>query len=574
MRNGFYVITFLLVLNLSCFSQSWQYSGNSPSVPVKCMASIGSTLFMGSTVGGVYKSSDLGQTWVACNGGGSVNHVQSLASDGSNLYAGTGGFSATTIYKSSDLGQTWTIITPTGMSPNSDVTAMVSDGSYLYAATSNGTVGVYKSPLVNLSSGSWTAFDAGLPTKDVKTLSVCGNTLFANTYVPFDASNGIYKSSISSANWISTSSGITPVSNSIRAFAIQSSFMLAADLFNNPHLYASTDGGLTWANPAGTAFNSSVTVYALHISGSSIYAGTESGGVFVSTDQGATWSGMNNGLTGTCGMNVRSLSQIGSVLFAGSDCGVYRSVICTSVPATPSLSMPGNSLSICAGESVSLSATGNGSIYWYTQPVGGNPVANGSQIVTIPIFQSGYFYAEAYGCAPSASRVAVQVVVTPGPTIALSQSKVLTCQSAAVDLVASGAGTYTWQPGGLTGQTVTVFPTMSTNYTATGTDANGCRDTASIMHLVIVCNALQESSEQAAAWLQVFPNPTKTSLTLRSDYATELKILNQLGSCVKTLSLKEGRDQTILDLELPAGLYLLQATGPQGVFSTRLIVEP
>jgi photosystem II stability/assembly factor-like uncharacterized protein len=54
-----------------------------------------------------------------------------------------------------------------------------------------------------------------------------------------------------------------------------------------------------------------------------LYAGTTYGGVFISQDEGLTWSQINNGLTNT---NVRSILVKGSKLFAGTEGGVFVSL--------------------------------------------------------------------------------------------------------------------------------------------------------------------------------------------------------------------------------------------------------
>lgn len=48
----------------------------------------------------------------------------------------------------------------------------------------------------------------------------------------------------------------------------------------------------------------------------------------------------------------------------------------------------------------------------------------------------------------------------------------------------TGGITYTWNPGNLVGQTVNVSPAVSTVYTVTATDANGCTDNATMDVLV------------------------------------------------------------------------------------------
>ncbi len=56
------------------------------------------------------------------------------------------------------------------------------------------------------------------------------------------------------------------------------------------------------------------------------------------------------------------------------------------------------------------------------------------------------------------------------------------CAGTAVHLTASGANTYVWTPGGLTGNSVTVYPTGTTTYVVTGTDlsSNTCSGTVTV----------------------------------------------------------------------------------------------
>ena len=78
-----------------------------------------------------------------------------------------------------------------------------------------------------------------------------------------------------------------------------------------------------------------------------------------------------------------------------------------------------------------------------------------------------------------------QIIIVEGipPTITTSDMGV--CLGGAIDITASGAGgtgTYSWSPGTelntTTGATVTSTPTGDISYTVTGTDANGCVNTA------------------------------------------------------------------------------------------------
>ncbi|HTA82431.1 MAG TPA: T9SS type A sorting domain-containing protein [Bacteroidia bacterium] len=58
------------------------------------------------------------------------------------------------------------------------------------------------------------------------------------------------------------------------------------------------------------------------------------------------------------------------------------------------------------------------------------------------------------------------------------------CAGSSANLTASGATSYTWQPGSLAGSSLSVTPSSSTTYTVTGTNANGCSNTAMVAVLV------------------------------------------------------------------------------------------
>jgi len=68
------------------------------------------TLYAGTEVRGVYKSSDSGSTWTAANNGLTEVNVQALAIDPVNnttLYAGTNGGG---VFKSTDGGDAWSAV--------------------------------------------------------------------------------------------------------------------------------------------------------------------------------------------------------------------------------------------------------------------------------------------------------------------------------------------------------------------------------------------------------------------------------------------------------------------------------
>ncbi len=72
----------------------------------------------------------------------------------------------------------------------------------------------------------------------------------------------------------------------------------------------------------------------------------------------------------------------------------------------------------------------------------------------------------------------VTLINPAAPSISISPVLDSACRGVAVQLIATGGKIYKWQPGNLTGDTVSVTPPNTTTYTITGTDSNGCSATA------------------------------------------------------------------------------------------------
>ena len=92
-------------------------------------------------------------------------------------------------------------------------------------------------------------------------------------------------------------------------------------------VFKSTDGGTTWsAVNVGLTDLEVLSLATDPQSPATVYAGTQSGDVFKSTDGGTNWSGVNNGLTT---FNVRSLAidpQNPTTLYLCSDTtGIFKS---------------------------------------------------------------------------------------------------------------------------------------------------------------------------------------------------------------------------------------------------------
>jgi len=103
-----------------------------------------------------------------------------------------------------------------------------------------------------------------------------------------------------------------------------------------------------------TSLPSFTVVWSLLVNGSNLFAGTYGNGVYLSINDGTTWTAVNTGLTNTI---VTSLAVNGSNLFAGTNNGVYLSTnngtswtaVNTGLTSTRVLSLAVNGSNLFAG---------------------------------------------------------------------------------------------------------------------------------------------------------------------------------------------------------------------------------
>jgi gliding motility-associated-like protein len=81
------------------------------------------------------------------------------------------------------------------------------------------------------------------------------------------------------------------------------------------------------------------------------------------------------------------------------------------------------------------------------------------------------------GCTGSST---IAITVAPNPTVGATASPATICAGQSSVLTGTGGATYTWNPGGLNGSSVTVNPAVTTAYTVTGTSAASCTGTSQV----------------------------------------------------------------------------------------------
>ncbi len=129
----------------------------------------------------------------------------------------------------------------------------------------------------------------------------------------------------------------------------------------------------------------------------------------------------------------------------------------------------GQAQTLCTGGSATLNGSGASTYSW------NNNVTNG--VAFTPQATQTYTVTgtDANGCQNTAQ---VSVTVNTLPLVSAGQAQTL-CAGASVTLNGSGASTYTWNNNVTNGVAFTTLATQT--YTVTGTDVNGCQNTAQVM---------------------------------------------------------------------------------------------
>ena len=238
---------------------------------------------------------------------------------------------------------------------------------------------------------------------------------------------------------------------------------------------------------------------------------------------------------------------IGNVPYSGGNWGYFHAKLQTTV-GPPINQTPYNNLVLCAGATTTLNASSTGFISWYPTPQSQLAVGNGSSFVT-PLLSAGTYtwYAGARSCTFTTSRLAVTVTVNPLPLITVNSGTL--CNSSVFTIQPQGALSYSFS-----GITSTVSPNISSAYTVTGTDANGCINSA-------ICQ------------VSVLPLPQlQLNTTMNFMCAGETVTLNCSGA--QSYSWHTGAVSNSIQVSPSANTnYSVTATGSNGCLSSACITQ-
>ncbi len=256
-------------------------------------------------------------TWTSIGPwGGDVRGIAVDPFDSSTVYAVTYGSG---VFKSTDGGTTWAQVGLTGSSLTALAVDPVTQGT-LYAGANDGKV--YRSTTAGLT---WGNYYTGLPTATSRTVTaiVALDGIRYASITDSSTGKGIYKRADADSSWSASNAGLS----SWKVEALVADPVSPGTLYagtNNGGAFKSTDGGTNWS----ALTNSPSSAWSLAVDPSTtttLYAGRFGGGVYNSTDGGATWSAANTGIASTTVYALAVAPDASATVYAATSWGLYKS---------------------------------------------------------------------------------------------------------------------------------------------------------------------------------------------------------------------------------------------------------
>lgn len=164
-----------------------------------------------------------------------------------------------------------------------------------------------------------------------------------------------------------------------------------------------------------------------------------------------------------------------------------------TVSGTANITINASSTEVCAGNQVTLTASGANGYTW------DNGLGTGATQTVAPTSTTTYTVTADGGggggsCDGSAS---ITIDVVPAPTLTVTANPASICEGESTTLTVSGADNYTWNQGLGAGASHVVSPTATTFYNVTGTVAGGACSASELVSVTV--NSLPTVTASASA---------------------------------------------------------------------------
>ena len=232
-------------------------------------------------------------------------------------------------------------------------------------------------------------------------------------------------------------------------------------------------------------------------------------------------------------------------------------VLDIQVNPLPVVSMLASPNAVCPGNNVVVGASGNAVTYTWT---GQN---SNAFLITVSPTVSTTYSVVGTGANSCTNMATQQVVVHPLPQLVplSSVGSATICIGEPLALSVSGASTYTWtSPSVYTiGQLISVAPIVTTTYTVTGTDLNGCVSQTTIAQAVSACVGLNDEAFGNLNGLSIYPNPNNGVFIVElSNGANKVfELMDMTGRMILSSSTSNSTTEFSIN-DLANGIYYLR----------------
>lgn len=342
---------------------------------------------------------------------------------------------------------------------------------------------------------------------------------------------------------------------------------------NGGGVHLSSDNGNSW-----TAVNNGLTdtnVYALAIKGNNIFAG--GGGVFLSTNNGSNW--VSTGLLDT---PIVALAINDTNIFAGiATCGVVLSTnngsswtmtgLTMSDPAVSAFAIKGDT--IFAGTSNGVFLSSNNGSNWTAV---NNGLPGNAWVIAFAIKGSNIFAGTLdYGAYLSTDNGNSWTAVNTGlPSPPYSNISALVISGSNIFAGTSGSGVFLSSNNGSSWAAVnTGLSNLYINALAiSGDTLFAGTDTGGVWKRALSQITGIEEINNNESNIKAYPNPAKDNITIETPHQATIEILNIEGQIIKTITTAE--KQTSIDVsDLADGVYIIKAKTEKGVAVKKFVKE-
>ncbi len=289
------------------------------------------SLLFASTPSGLFKSTDASGSWNKVAGGLPAVEVTGLAysptfATDTTIYTATLGFG---LYASADAGVTWSLLSTSGMTDLSLTGVYVVEGDFEKLLMIVWTAGkIFRSDDTGLT---WAEKTTGLPSGvEITALELAPGFRTTDLAMLGTQSDGVYRTTNGADNWASIGLSDDGAAN---VFEFSSDYTDDSTVFagtTTGGFYISTDNGASFTAKNSGIDRKNITAISSsndYRSDNTVFAGGGQGGIFKTVDAGENWLEMGSGINTPRGQSIDFSNDYvnDGVMFVATQSGVFRS---------------------------------------------------------------------------------------------------------------------------------------------------------------------------------------------------------------------------------------------------------